>query len=29
METARFFTKDFEESGAMQRTVLFMNLAGE
>ena len=28
METARFFTKDFEESGAMQRTSLFMNLAG-
>src|SRR4051794_1669191 len=29
METARFFTKDFEESGAMQRTVLFMNLADD
>jgi hypothetical protein len=28
METARFFAKDFEESGAMQRTCLFMNLAG-
>jgi len=24
-----FFTKDFEESGAMQRTVLFMNLADD
>lgn len=29
METARFFTKDFEESGAMQRTCLFMNLADD
>lgn len=29
METARFFTKDFEESGAMQRTALFMNLADD
>jgi V-type H+-transporting ATPase subunit B len=29
METARFFTKDFEESGAMQRTVLFTNLADD
>jgi V-type H+-transporting ATPase subunit B len=29
METARFFTKDFEESGAMARTVLFMNLADD
>ena len=29
METARFFTKDFEESGAMAKTVLFMNLADD
>ncbi len=29
METARFFIKDFEESGAMQRTALFMNLADD
>ena len=27
METARFFCSDFEESGAMQRTALFLNLA--
>jgi V-type H+-transporting ATPase subunit B len=29
METARFFQTDFQESGAMQRTVLFMNLADD
>ncbi|KAH8060367.1 hypothetical protein JL721_9128 [Aureococcus anophagefferens] len=29
METARFFRNDFEESGAMQRTVLFLNLAND
>merc|ERR1711935_970796 len=29
METARFFRSDFEESGAMQRTVLFLNLAND
>jgi len=29
METARFFSTDFQESGAMQRTVLFMNLADD
>lgn len=29
METARFFNTDFEESGAMQRTVLFTNLADD
>ena len=29
METARFFSNDFEESGAMQRTVLFLNLAND
>merc|ERR1719464_550715 len=29
METARFFRSDFEESGAMQRTTLFLNLAND
>ena len=29
METARFFRNDFEESGAMQRTYLFLNLAND
>jgi len=29
METARFFRNDFEESGAMERTVLFLNLAND
>ncbi|RYG52785.1 hypothetical protein EON66_09415 [archaeon] len=29
METARFFVKDFEESGALQRTALFLNLADD
>lgn len=29
METARFFRTDFEESGAMQRTALFLNLAND
>lgn len=29
METARFFRNDFEESGAMQRTCLFLNLAND
>lgn len=29
METARFFRSDFEESGAMQRTALFVNLADD
>ena len=29
METARFFRNDFEESGATQRTALFMNLAND
>jgi len=29
METARFFKNDFEESGAMQKTALFMNLAND
>merc|ERR1739838_957167 len=26
-ETARFFTRDFSENGAMEKTVLFLNLA--
>ena len=29
METARFFRNDFEQSGAMQRTALFLNLADD
>jgi V-type H+-transporting ATPase subunit B len=29
METARFFRSDFEESGAMNRTALFLNLAND
>uniref|UniRef100_H3GAT6 Vacuolar proton pump subunit B n=2 Tax=Phytophthora ramorum TaxID=164328 RepID=H3GAT6_PHYRM len=29
METARFFRNDFEESGSMQKTALFMNLAND
>jgi V-type H+-transporting ATPase subunit B len=29
METARFFRNDFRESGAMQRTALFLNLAND
>merc|ERR1711988_685140 len=29
METARFFRNDFEETGAMENTVLFMNLAND
>ncbi|CAK4069042.1 unnamed protein product [Aphanomyces euteiches] len=29
METARFFRNDFEESGCMQNTALFMNLAND
>lgn len=29
METARYFMNDFEESGAMQRTALFLNLAND
>jgi len=29
METARYFKQDFEESGAMQRTALFLNLAND
>jgi len=28
-ETARFFTKEFEENGSMERTVLFLNLAND
>jgi V-type H+-transporting ATPase subunit B len=29
METARFFRSDFEESGAMERTAMFLNLAND
>ena len=29
METARYFRTSFEESGAMQRSVLFLNLAND
>merc|ERR1719297_13294 len=29
METARYFRTDFEESGAMERTALFLNLAND
>ncbi|GAB7360359.1 hypothetical protein MBLNU230_g8317t1 [Neophaeotheca triangularis] len=29
LETARFFTKDFEENGSMERTTLFLNLAND
>jgi len=29
METARFFRNDFQESGSMQRTALFLNLAND
>ena len=29
METARFFRSDFEETGAMERVALFMNLAND
>jgi len=29
METARFFKQDFEESGSMEKTTLFLNLAND
>ena len=29
LETSRFFTKDFEENGSMDRTTLFLNLAND
>ncbi|SPO03552.1 probable H+-exporting ATPase 57K chain, vacuolar [Cephalotrichum gorgonifer] len=29
LETARFFTRDFEENGSMDRVTLFMNLAND
>lgn len=29
LETARFFTKDFEENGSMERVTLFLNLAND
>lgn len=28
-ETARFFTRDFEENGSMERVTLFLNLAND
>jgi len=29
LETARFFTRDFEENGSLERTTLFLNLAND
>ena len=29
LETARFFTKDFEENGSMERVTMFTNLAND
>ena len=29
METSRFFTRDFEENGSMERVQLFLNLAND
>lgn len=29
MEVARFFRNDFEKTGAMERVVLFLNLAND
>jgi V-type H+-transporting ATPase subunit B len=29
LETARFFTRDFEENGSMERVTLFLNLAND
>ena len=29
METARFFTRDFESNGSMERVTLFLNLAND
>src|SRR2546430_6039941 len=29
METARFFTRDFEENGSLERVTLFLNLAND
>lgn len=29
LETSRFFTKDFEENGSMERVTLFLNLAND
>lgn len=29
METARFFTRDFEENGSLDRVTLFLNLAND
>lgn len=29
LETSRFFTRDFEENGSLERTTLFLNLAND
>jgi len=29
LDTARFFTRDFEENGSMERVTLFLNLAND
>ena len=29
LETSRFFTKDFEENGSMERVTMFTNLAND
>jgi V-type H+-transporting ATPase subunit B len=29
LETARFFTRDFEENGSLERVTLFLNLAND
>lgn len=29
LETARFFTRDFEQNGSLERTTLFLNLAND
>ena len=29
LETSRFFTRDFEENGSMERVTLFLNLAND
>lgn len=29
LETARFFTRDFEENGSLEKTTLFLNLAND
>lgn len=29
LETSRFFTRDFEENGSLERVTLFLNLAND